>query len=64
MKNPPVALTILLLIFSGFAQSQAQEIILLKNYRPVSIYHTPQAKVTRAAFPSRTFTVTICAKRR
>jgi predicted TIM-barrel fold metal-dependent hydrolase len=51
MKNPSVTLTILLIIFSGFAKSQAQEIILLKNYRPISIYHTPQAKVTRAAFP-------------
>src|SRR5258708_6310894 len=29
----------------------AQNDILLKNYRPVSIYHTPRTEVPKAAYP-------------
>src|ERR1700733_6080175 len=31
--------------------ARAQNDILLKNYRPVSIYHTPRTEVAKAAYP-------------
>ena len=57
MKKHRAALIVLLHLLAlnagaqGSKDTQSSRDILLKNYRPVSIYHTPQAKVTRAAFP-------------
>ncbi len=36
--------------FTSFAQKNADS-LLLKDYRPISIYKTPTANITKAAFP-------------
>lgn len=55
MQVPAVAYfrgVLLLLSISGFSGlAQGTSTILLKDFRPVSIYNIPQSKVTRAAFP-------------
>jgi hypothetical protein len=49
-KNISVLAFICLLCFSGFAQQKPSD-ILLKNYRPKSIYHIPVTIPDRAKYP-------------
>ncbi len=42
---------LLLLVATSNLFAQKEDEILLKNYRPVSIYHTPTANIQRASFP-------------
>lgn len=43
---------ILMLLISQTALSQKAEDITLKNYRPVSIYNTPEANIQKARYPA------------
>lgn len=48
----PAKLALLFLIVACNAHAQDAEEILLKNYKPVSIYKTPKANITRAKYPA------------
>ncbi len=50
MKKFIVTIFVAVVSFHLFAQSKADN-ILLKNYRPVSIYKTPTANIQKASFP-------------
>ena len=50
MQKIFVTIFVALVSFHLFAQSKADS-ILLKNYRPVSIYKTPTANIQKASFP-------------
>ncbi len=51
MKKITAAFIILLGILSVTGRGQSPDSLLMKNFRPVSIYHTPRTNVFRAAFP-------------
>jgi predicted TIM-barrel fold metal-dependent hydrolase len=51
MKIPPGPFTVLLNLLFSVATAQSPDSLLLKNFRPVSIYNIPQTIVPRAAFP-------------
>ncbi len=50
MRKFFLLLALLLPVIQAFCQQNAKD-ILLKNYRPVSIYKTPKANITKAAWP-------------
>jgi predicted TIM-barrel fold metal-dependent hydrolase len=51
MKANPVMHTLLFNLLFMFASAQSADNLLLKNYRPVSIYNIPRTIVQHAAFP-------------
>jgi len=49
MRKLSITICLALIAYNLFAQNADN--IVLKNYRPVSIYKTPTANIQRASFP-------------